>query len=524
MLKNMKENRAKTFIYNSLLLTFSAVLMRAVGVAYNVYISKRVGAEVMGLYSLVMNVWGFALTLATSGINLASTRCVAEAGNNTSEIKAAMRKCLIYSLCFGSGAALLLFLLAKPISYFLLNDIRAVNPLRIMSVSLPAISVSSAFSGYFSAVRRVWKSAVVQISEQAIKIFGVAFLLTPLMPLGVGYACVAITLGGVIAELLSFALYAVFYSVEIKKSKARIDEHSNNRKLEKKIFAIALPVAFSTYIRSGLTTVEHILIPLGLREYGLDQVAALESYGVLSGMVLPVVLFPYALIHSFTGLLVPEISGGIASGEKRHIEYITSRVWRLTVIFGLCGAGILGFCSKEFGNVLYSNPEAGRFIYILAPLMPLMYLDTVTDSLLKGMGEQIYTMKVNIADAAVSVILVRLLVPRFGIYGYIAVLYVAEILNFALSAARLMKRCKFEFRIRKWFLLPLCLLILTSKISESIFKALPSYPIPGWLSLTLHGSIILVIFISLLLLTSSLDKELRSWLGASLGLKKNPDR
>ena len=153
-----------------------------------------------------------------------------------------------------------------------------------------------------------------------------------------------------------------------------------------------------------------------------------------------------------------------------------------------------------------------------------MYLDTVTDSLLKGMGEQIYTMKVNIADAAVSVILVRLLVPRFGIYGYIAVLYVAEILNFALSAARLMKRCKFEFRIRKWFLLPLCLLILTSKISESIFKALPSYPIPGWLSLTLHGSIILVIFISLLLLTSSLDKELRSWLGASLGLKKNPDR
>ena len=324
MLKNMKENRAKTFIYNSLLLTFSAVLMRAVGVAYNVYISKRVGAEVMGLYSLVMNVWGFALTLATSGINLASTRCVAEAGNNTSEIKAAMRKCLIYSLCFGSGAALLLFLLAKPISYFLLNDIRAVNPLRIMSVSLPAISVSSAFSGYFSAVRRVWKSAVVQISEQAIKIFGVAFLLTPLMPLGVGYACVAITLGGVIAELLSFALYAVFYSVEIKKSKARIDEHSNNRKLEKKIFAIALPVAFSTYIRSGLTTVEHILIPLGLREYGLDQVAALESYGVLSGMVLPVVLFPYALIHSFTDLLVPEISGGIASGEKRHIEYITS--------------------------------------------------------------------------------------------------------------------------------------------------------------------------------------------------------
>ena len=157
-------------------------------------------------------------------------------------------------------------------------------------------------------------------------------------------------------------------------------------------------------------------------------------------MVLPVVLFPYALIHSFTGLLVPEVSGGIAAGEKKHIEYIASRVWRLTVIFGLCGVGVLAVCSKEFGEVLYSNSEAGRFIYILAPLMPLMYLDTVTDSLLKGMGEQVYTMNVNIADASLSVILVRLLVPRFGILGYVAVLYIAELINFAFSAARLLKQ------------------------------------------------------------------------------------
>jgi stage V sporulation protein B len=372
-------------------------------------------------------------------------------------------------------------------------------------------------------VRRVWKSAAVQIIEQAIKIFGVAFLLTPLMPLGVEYACVAIVLGSAIAELLSFAVYALFYLHE-RKRKSAISQNTNITKhLNKKIFSIALPVAFSTYIRSGLTTVEHILIPLGLREYGLDTASSLESYGVLSGMVLPVVLFPYALIHSFTGMLVPEIAGGIANGEKRHIEYITSRVWRLTVIFGLSACGILGVCSKEFGEVLYSNADAGKFIFTLAPLMPLMYLDTVTDSLLKGMGEQIYTMNVNIADAAVSVILVRLLVPKFGIFGYIAVLYIAEIFNFALSAARLLKRCKFQFKAFKWFLLPLALLILTSRISKYIFHLLPFESFPGWLSLTFHGFIILIIFIGLLCTTSSLDKELRNWIASSLGLKNHPD-
>ena len=520
---NNKENRAKTFIYNSLLLTLSAVLMRAVGVGYNVYISNRVGAEVMGLYSLVTNVWGFALTLATSGINLAATRCVAEAGNDQAEIKVAMRKCIAYSLSFGVGAALLLFILSKPISILWLDDVRATSPLRIMSISLPAISFSSALSGYFSAVRRVWKSAAVQVMEQGIKIFGVTILLTPLMPLGVEYACVAIVLGSAIAELLSFSVYAVFYFYE-RKNDAKVSINGNkSRYLNKKIFNIALPIAFSTYIRSGLTTVEHILIPLGLREFGLDAGAALESYGILSGMVLPVVLFPYALIYSFTGLLVPEVSGGIASGKKRHIEYITSRVWRLTVIFGLCGVGVLSVCSKEFGDVLYSNREAGRFIYILAPLMPLMYLDTVTDSLLKGMGEQVYTMNVNIADAAISVILVRLLVPKFGIIGYIAVLYIAEIVNFAFSAARLMKRCKFEFRIFKWFVSPLLILIITSRICQTVFGYLPFSALPNWLSLTLHGIIIVTSYLTLLTMTGSVDKEMREWLATSLGIKKSPD-
>ena len=518
-----RENRVKSFIYNSLLLTLSAVLMRAVGVGYNVYISNRVGAEVMGLYSLVTNVWGFALTLATSGINLAATRCVAEAGENQAEIKAAMRKCIIYSLSFGAGASILLFALSEPISLLWLEDPRAANCLRVMSFSLPAISISSALSGYFSAVRKVWKSAVVQATEQAIKIFSVAFLLTPFMPLGTEYACIAIVLGSAVAEILSFTVYALLYAIERKQKKDAVTEYEKSRSLNKKIFSIALPIAFSAYIRSGLTTVEHILIPLGLREFGLDSATALESYGMLSGMVLPVVLFPYAFIYSFTGLLIPEVSGGIAVGEKRHIEYITSRVLRLTVIFGLCGALVLAVCSKEFGKVLYSNAEAGKFIYILAPLMPLMYLDTVTDSLLKGMGEQVYTMNVNIADASISVILVRLLVPKFGIFGYVAVLYIAEIVNFSLSAARLMKRCKFEFKLLKWFFLPLLLLIVTGQVSNVAFEYLPFYDLPAWLSLTLHGIIVVALYLTMLGICGAVDKELRQWLATSFGIKKRPD-
>jgi len=517
------ESKAKVFIYNSLILTVSAILMRTVGVAYNIYISNRVGAEVMGLYSLVTNVWGFALTIATSGINLAATRCVAEAQNKQGEASAAMRKCVIYSLSFGLAAALLLFSLSTTISVFWLDDRRAIIPLRVMALSLPTIAISSALSGYFSAVRRVWKSAAVQITEQALKIIGVTVLLTPLLPQGTEYACIAIVLGGTIAELLSFILYALFYYLEKRKHTNQKINRAESVKLSKKICSVALPIAFSTYIRSGLTTVEHILIPLGLREYGLDSASALESYGILSGMVLPVVLFPYALIHSFTGLLVPEVAGGIASGEKRHLEYIASRVWRLTILFGLSAAGILAICSKEFGTVLYSNEQAGKYILLLSPLLPLMYLDTVTDSLLKGMGEQVYTMKVNIADASISLILVKLLVPEFGINGYIAVLYIAELINFSFSAARLIKRCNFKFKIFKWYAMPVISLVATAQISTTLFKYFPAFTALNWLNLIIHGVIILLIYYTLLVLSGACDSELRNWLAVSVGIKKQPD-
>ena len=68
----------RQYLCNALLLTAVTLLMRTVSVSFNVYVSNRVGAEAMGLLSLVSGVYGFAVTLATSGIHLATVRTVSE--------------------------------------------------------------------------------------------------------------------------------------------------------------------------------------------------------------------------------------------------------------------------------------------------------------------------------------------------------------------------------------------------------------------------------------------------------------
>ena len=52
--------------------------MRAVNVSFMAYVTKKVGAGAVGLFTLVGSVYGFAVTLCLSGVNLAAVRLVSK--------------------------------------------------------------------------------------------------------------------------------------------------------------------------------------------------------------------------------------------------------------------------------------------------------------------------------------------------------------------------------------------------------------------------------------------------------------
>ena len=186
--------RIKLFVMNSLILSVTSILMRTIGVSFNVYISRKIGFSGMGLIELIMTVYSFAIILATSGVGLAATRLVAEELANKSDagVNEAMRKCLTYCLAFGIAAALLMLLGAEFAGTYLLKDARTIKPLRILSVCLPFIAVQSAVYGYFTAVRKVAISAAVQITEQLFSIGMTVYFLNISLSKGIASACTAL--------------------------------------------------------------------------------------------------------------------------------------------------------------------------------------------------------------------------------------------------------------------------------------------------------------------------------------------
>ena len=497
-MRNVIKNKTLFFFFNAALLTVTSLIMRTVGVAFNVYVTGKLGASGVGLLSLITSAYGFFTTFALSGVNLAASRIVAEGlgHENQAEIRGGMKRCLIYSFCFGSVGTLAMFFSAEAIGNLVIADPRSVRSLRILAPSLLPLAMSSGIYGYLHAVRRVIKSASAQIAEQVIRIVVTVLALRAMLPGGLEYACFAVTLGITISEMAAFLYNIVIYRTDMKK-------HCSEKGIEpagltKKMLGISLPMALSSYMRSGLLTLEHMLIPIGLRKSGTSGETAIAEYGVLHGMAFPVVLYPQVLLQSISGLLVPEVAEEAARGNKETINSIAGRIIHMTLLFSVGTAGIMICFSSALGRTLYGNDEAGMFIRAIAPLIPVMYLDSAVDGLLKGLGEQLYSMRVNILDSTLSVAMVWFLLPKYGVWGYVLTVYACEIINGVLSLCRLLKVTAPGISIVRSLIMPLCCTVICCSFSSKIIPLLPDFISGGTAGLIISFFISALIYFILL--------------------------
>lgn len=466
----MKNRR---FIQNALILTVATLLMRCVGTLFMVYLSNRIGAEGIGLYQLVSSVYALAITLSTSGISLAVTRIVSEqmALGNTAAARSAFRRSILVALLLGLLAGGLLLCGAEWLGSVILGDGRTVLSLRLLSAGLPFLSTASVIRGYFLGLKKPLKSVSGDIVEMLATIGVTVPLLTLLFPKGLEYACCALVAGSVAAEAVSCLYSAALYFSERLKPQGQCGKGLNRR-----IFAIAAPIAFSNYFRSMLTTLENILVPPSLRRSGADTAQALSQYGMIKGMVMPVLMLPAAIMSAFASLLVPEVAGARAVRDQERIDFIVDKCFKATLLFAFLACGVFLCYSREVGEALYGSSQVGTMLLILTPLVPLMYLDQIVDSILKGLNQQVYSMKVNTADSVIRVLLIFFLVPLTGIRGYLIMFYAGTIFNASLSIGRLIVVSRVRFCTMDWVVKPLGAVTFACLFAHSLLRCpvLPS--------------------------------------------------
>ncbi len=511
-------SRTRRFFLNAISITAAALLLRGVSVIFNVYISNKAGSEAMGLFALLGSIYGFSMTVGMAGINLGVTRLVSDAlaKKDPKSAKRSATISLLVCTVTGTVAGILLFSLAPALGEGMLGDIRAVRPLRLLALTLPPVAISSCLSGYFTAVRRVKINAAFGIVSQLVKIGATVALLSFFQSLEPEQACIALVLGGAVAEFFSLGITFLLYLADKRKlSKLPDLKESPEAGLAKKLLSITLPVTASACIRSALSMLQHILIPKGIHKSGRAWGEALSSYGALHGMALPLLLFPSAFITAFSGLLIPEISECCAQNDAQRLKRTAYRTLSLSLFFSIGTSGIMLFFSHELGMTVYNNEETALYIRVLAPLIPVMYIDSAVDAILKGSGHQVYSMNINIIDTLTACVFALTLIPKMGIWGYVISIYATEIMNTTLSLVKMLSISKMKPRPFLQVVLPVLCVVGATNTAKLTFKLLP-LPFSSNVTLTLQIIYAIMLYILLLSLTKTVTKEEKEFLTASL--------
>jgi stage V sporulation protein B len=476
--------RAKKFILNTLLLTISSLVIRGIGLAFQIYLSNKIGAAGIGLFQLIMSVYIFAVTLAVSGVRFAVCRIVSEEiglGNHAG-IRPAVRRCLIYGLSFGLLSGFLLFVGAYKIGTEWVGDGRIVFSLRVLALSLPLISVSAVMGGYFTAVQRIIKSSSAQLFENLVRIAVVMFLLSFIPANNLEYACAAVCVGNVAGELLSVFLMLILYLFDVRRYKKALKPLHG---MTKRILKLAMPLALSAYARTALGSLYHLLVPRGLQKSGSSMNSALATYGTISGMVLPLILYPIAVFTSIAEMLVPDLTEAQVRGDKALVNRIVNKILSLSLLFSIGIAGVFYTFSSALGQAVYNSVEAGSYIRVFAPLVVIMYMDTVTDGMLKGLGQQMHSMYINIMDAGLSAAMVYFLLPVYAVPAYVFIIWFTEAFNFAFSLRRLSKVADIDVPLKD-MLRPIFGIIGGVNFSLLIFRIIGMPLVPNAASIVLH--------------------------------------
>lgn len=429
--------KIKVFILNSLILLASSIILQIIGLFFNVYISNKIGSEAVGVFSLVMSVYLFGITLATSGINIASTRVISEelACNNEAGVKLATKKCVVISLITGILASLIFFIFCDFIVTKCLHNRVSHNVIYALCIALPFISMSSAINGYFVAVRRAYKNAMAKFFEEFVKILATAMLLNIFMPSSLDFMCLSLIIGDVISEVLSLLFLYVLLQKDRNYSKSfRFLGNSYTPR----ILRISLPVAFTSYIKSGLSTLKQIIIPISLEKSGLGCSLSLSNYGIVNGMAMPVIMFPSVFINCFANLLVPEFARYYVKKDSKRIKQMSTFILVSTLMFSIFICAVIFFLAEPICEALYKQSDISQHVKILCFLIPCIYLDLVIDNILKGLDAQVSVVFINIADCLITISFIYFVVPSLGFLGYILSIFVSEIFNVIISLARLL--------------------------------------------------------------------------------------
>lgn len=478
--------KRSSIVSSALILTAGNIFLRLTGMLFQVFLSRKIGAESLGLLQLVTSVSILAGALGCSGAKVAAMYLSAEEYGlkRYAGIRKAVHGSLIYGSIVSCAAAVLLLLLSNQIACRWIGSTQSLDAIRIIAVFLPFTCLSMIMAGYFTACGRVRQLVTIEITERLVCLLLTFAMLVLWAKDDTGRVLSAIMLGSCVGCVVDFLiLYGIF-----RKNTSSYPEAKQPLHIPSRLLRLCVPLAFNDYLRHGLAAAEQFLIPYGLKRHGSGYAEAMASYGTLHGMVFPLLMFPAVLLQSLSELLVPTLARSRAEKNTQHIRRLTGRCLRASLLFTLVTAGFFLCTAKPLGRLIYKSDSAGTGMLIFAPMLLMLYMDAIVDGMLKGLAQQLSCVRYNTLTNFLDVLLLLILLPKWGMTGYCVCFAFTHLINFILSLRRLCKVAEYRIHARYCTRMLLC-----AAIATAVAAVVPLSRLPLLSQVLFRGSIFLLL-------------------------------
>ena len=467
------EMKKKLFVKNAAVLTTAGLVLRLFGIVFKIWLTRVVGQAGIGLYQIVFSFYVLASTFATTGIPTAVTRiCGDEIAIGR---KSGVRRVLVFSaVVIISLSALTFFALffgAEVISKSILFDLRASFSIKVMGFSLPFTGICSCLRGYFIARRKATPPALSQIFEQIVRILFVFIAVKTLRTSRADIVCGVVMIADAVAEGVSCIFLALVCRADLRKLPNANKTPAALSLIISKMRNIAFPVVCGRYLNSFLRMFENITVPKKLVMNGNSSNSALSQFGMIKGSALPILFFPSTLLNAMSTLLLPELSIAMSKKKDFAVKSTVEEVVISTSAAAYIISALFFVCGKDLGVLFYNNRSVGMIIRALSPIVPLMYLDSICDGMLKGLNKQTFTFVIIVIDSALRLILIALFVPKFGLSGFIGIMYFSNAFTGGLNLRMLIKTSRARINFFKYVISPICCAVSVTFVVDIIVRA-----------------------------------------------------
>lgn len=426
-----------TIIGGTIILSTANLLTRILGFLYQVYISRKLGPEGMGVIQLALPVFMVTAALVSSGIPLAVSRLTAlNYRTRSSDDKfdsSILKKAITIAILLSAPLGIILFIFAEPISIHLLGDIRCSLALSVFAPLPVIMALSAAIKGWFLGKKRIYPTAFAEIVEQIIRI-SVVILTLNLIAGSNGYnfkeAAALITFGMLAGEAAGLAFILLCRKSETD-NKRKMHFYSFDKGIDSitgrllpiynsgynDILKIAVPVTLARLLSSLLNGVNAVIIPRLLIRFGLTAAEATSEYGLLIGMALPLIFMPFIVTGALSRVLIPGISEA-ADNSKLLINRIT-KAFALSIAAALYSTAILYALAIPIGEVIYHQARVGEYVRMMSYTLLPLNLSVISSSMLNALGKQKQNAVFALIGGVLQLAMTVILVPMIGITGFI---------------------------------------------------------------------------------------------------------